>query len=458
MALTPEQILGAKEWNNIIKINVSNAIGSKLDGEFIAANYAPGFNYAVKQNYYNEDSLSAMNTLLTESDGIPVIKNVYSELYKNVISSLAYGMSDADEQKISEEQQKQEALVGTIINLYADSGLDDDPKDHPTIMYIMNRIKEVTGDRYDKLHTAMYPDLSTLCSKLSEYSRLATFTYALQNAWSEVFDRIQKIKENITSPSKENGGLETARDEFYVGWDKLPETETLLKDLKNEGNNITFSISIDNFESSQSMLHFESEASVMVPIGWIFNMRIDHEHEFDFSEYASKTSRLDIAFEFNGVTTVAAVPTPISSNNEKGWFDSNMLSDAAQNSGKNTTGVCLYGDRYDPDKLFGKDGELRRMSTLVISQQPIITLTFSNFEDFGFDQYFHQDTSVRFSILGGLISGEHDNDFSCSDYHYDSSQNTLKVTLKPAPLGSSGSLGKQTAYVLGGTAEYFSRQ
>ena len=457
MALTPAQVLGAKEWNKIIKSNVSNAIGSKLDGEFIAANYAPGFNYAVKQQYYNKDSLSAFNTLLAESDGIPVIRDVYSELYKNVVGSLEYGISKADQIKINQEEQAQEALVGTIINLYAESDLDDDPKDHPAIIYIMGKIKEVTGSDYLHLDTKMYPSLSNLCNKLSEYSRLASFTASLQNEWSGVFDRIQKIKENITDPSKENGGLETAKNEFCIGWDKLPETETLKNDLENEGSSIEFSISTNHFESSQSVLHFESDVSVTVPFNWIFNMKIDHEHEFDFSKYCSKSSSLDIAFKFIGVSTVAAVPAPISSNNEKGWFAAEMLKEAAEKSAKDATGVRLHGGRYDPDKLFGKDGLLRRISTMVISQQPIITLTFSNFEASELYTYFQQHTNVKFNILGGLISGEHDNDFSCTDYNYDSSGNTLTVTLTPAPLGSTGSLGKQTAYVLGGTAEYFPR-
>lgn len=457
MALTPQQTIGAKEWNNIIQSNVSTAIGSKLDGEFIAANYAPGFNYAVEQTYFNEDSLSALNTLITESDNIPVIKDVYSELYKNVIGSLEYGMSNADKERISQEEQENQALVGTIKHLYMDSELDDEPKEYPTTMYIMKRIKEVTGSDYLHLDTKMYPNLSPLCNKLSEYSRLASFTTTLQNDWSDNFDKIQKIKENITNPTGKNGGLKTGANKFYIGWDKLPETETLLKSLKNESNNIAFSISTNSFDSNQSVLHFESDVSVKVPFNWIFNMKVDHEHEFDLFKYSSKDSNMNISFKFNGISTVAAVPTPISSNYETGWFAADMLKEAAEKSGKDTTGLRLHGERYNPDKLFGKDGMLRRMSTLVISQQPIITLTFSNFESSELNKFFKQNTSVKFSILGGIISGSHDNDFSCSKTKYDSSKNTLEVTLTPASLGSSGSLGKQTAYVLGGTAEYFSR-
>lgn len=458
MALTPQEAVGAKEWNNIIQTEVSSAIGSKLDGKFIAANYAPGFNYAVKQRFYNEDSLAALNTLITETDGIPTVKDVYSALYKNVIGSLTYNISDADKEKISQEEQEHDALVGTIINLYKDSDLDDDPVSNPPIIYIMNRIKEVTGNDYLHLDTKSYPNLSTLCAKLSEYSRLASFTTLIQNRWSDFYDEIGDIKTHITEPTEENGGLETEKNKFYIGWNNLPETETLLKNLKNENNNIAFSISTSDFASGQSILHFDSDVSVKVPSNFIFNMKIDHEHKFDLYKYSSKGSRLDISMRFNGITTVAAVPMPVSSNHKKGWFAAEMLKEAAKKSGTGETGICLHGGEYDPDALFGENGTLRRMSTFVISQQPVINLKFSNFECSEINKFFSESTKVKFNILGGIISGEHNNDFSCSSVDYDSSRNTLDVTISPEPLGSSGSLGKQTVYVLGGTAEYFPRK
>ena len=53
---TPEELRSAKEWNEMVRINVENSIGSILDGNFVAANYPAGFNYAVKQQYYNKDA------------------------------------------------------------------------------------------------------------------------------------------------------------------------------------------------------------------------------------------------------------------------------------------------------------------------------------------------------------------------------------------------------------------
>lgn len=457
MALTPQQTIGAQEWNEIIRSNISTAIGAKLPGKFIAANCVPEFYYAFKSTLFNESALKGLNTLLTQSDGVPVIKDIYSDLYKNVIDSLEYGISSEDKKQLNKEEQENEALVDKIINEYKDSQIDDPVQKYPTVAYIIDRLEKVTGCSFLDIDALKYPQLSLLCDSLNDYTRAATFTAEQHKKWRAVYDRINKIKEHISNPTDENGGLKTDSERFYIGWNDIPETTTLLESLKNESNSISISVSADSFSNTESVLHFESDVKVKVPFNWIFNLQVDHEHEFDLSKFSSKEADLKIDLEFKGISTVKAIPMPISSNNKEGWFAADMLKEAAEKSGKDATGIRLSGSRYDPDKLFGENGELRRINTFVISQQPVITLTFSNFECSGFEQYFEQDTNVKFSILGGLVSGTHDNDFSCTSSEYNASSNTLTVKLAPPALGSFGSLGKQTAYVLGGTAEYFPR-
>jgi hypothetical protein len=441
----------------MLKTEVENAIGSKLDGDFVAANYQPGFNYAIKQQYYNPDSLSALNSLVTETDGIPTIGGVCSTLYNQVIGSLEYGISSADQAKINQEETAQSALTGTIIDLYNDSGLDDPPKDYPTMLYIMNQIKTVTGTDYLHVDMQLYPNLSQLCNKLSEYARNAVFTTKFQNAWNDAYDRMEAIARNIKSPAAGNGGLATAAGTFSIGWDKLPETAQLLASLK-QGNTVSFSLTTDSFSESDSDLHFESHVTVKVPFNWFFNIKVRHEHSYDLSQYAQSESKLSVSVTFNGITTLAAVPTPLSDDNTKGWFAPDILAEAAAKSGKDATGYQLHGSEFDPAVLFGKNGELKRLKTFVISQQPVISLHFSKFDCTEMQKLFTQQTDIDFSLFGGIISGDHHNDYSFSDYAYNSDEQTLDVTISPAPIGDSGSTAKQTAFVLGGVAEYYGQQ
>lgn len=454
MTLSPQELLSAKEWNKIIKTNIENAIGSKLDGDFVAANYPAGFNYAVKQQYYNADSLSTLDSLVTVTDEIPTLSGVFSSLYNKVIGNLEYGFSSSDLALMNQEETTQGALVGTIINKYKESELDDTPQNYPSILYILKRIKEVTGTDYLKVDPKIYPNLSSLCRSLSEYARLGVYTIKMENAWNVADDKMNAIKNHITSPSESNGGLKTDGNTFNIGWSKLPETAQILSDLK-QGSSVSFSLSTDSFDESISTLHFENSVSFKIPFNWLFNMKINHESSYDLSKYARHDSQLSINITFNGITTLGAIPCALAENNDKGWFDLDILNEAAAKSGKDATGYRLHGSEFDPNVLFGKEGQLRRLKTFVISQQPIITLHFSKFDCTEMQEFFQQDTDVSFSIFGGIISGHHNNGYSFTNYHYDAQKQTLDVSITPAPIGDSGSIGKQTAFILGGVAETY---
>lgn len=452
MLPTPQQVC-AQEWNKLITNQIQNALGARLQEKFTAANYPAGFNYDVKETFYNDDSLAALNSLVSESDGIPVINGVYTTLYKRVIGNLEYGISKKDRDTINKEQSEQQSLAGTIIDLYGSSGLDSEKQKYPDILYIMKRIKEVTGEDYAHVDMGAYPNLAPLCGKLSEYTRLAKTTLRLQNQWIAASDRLEAIQEHIESPSDDNGGLRTNAGKISVGWEQLPETEQLLDALKDTNSSVSISIKTDSFSEGESDVHFDSTVNARIPFNWFFNLNVEHEHSYDFSKYTAEDSKMDISITFNGITTLAVVPSPLSDNNNTGWFAKDILDDAAAKSGKDATGYQLHGSEFDPASLFGKNGKLRRMKTLVISQQPVISLTFTKFNYEEMQEIFTQETDVEFSILGGIISGSHHNEYSVSDRSYDAEKQELKVTINPPEIDSQGSIGKQTAYVLGGVVE-----
>lgn len=455
---TPEELRSAKEWNEMVRITVENSIGSILDGNFVAANYPAGFNYAVKQQYYNKDSLSALDLRVIDNDGIPSLADSYSSLYLDIIRNLKYDFSKDDLVRMKEEETAQQALIGTIIDAYKNSGLDDEPVEYPGVMYIMQRIKEVTGTDYSKISTTDFPNLGELCRNLNEYARLATNTVNLEKAWNRANDTLNAIIENMTHPSSDNGGLMVDSKTFVAGWDKLPETEQLLDSLK-QGSSITFSLNLNDFSDSSANLHMESGVDAVVPMAWFLGVTTaSHEHEYDFSQYATSASELDVSVTYNGITTVAAIPAHLSLDNNKGWFAPDILNEAAIKSGNDATGYMLNGSEYTSDDLFGAGGRLRRMKTYVISQAPVIKLTFHKFDCEQLQKLFEQRSDVSFSLFGGLIHGTHNNDYSFTDYSCNSAEETIEVSITPAPIGSTGSLGRQTAFILGGVVEFYENE
>lgn len=152
---------------------------------------------------------------------------------------------------------------------------------------------------------------------------------------------------------------------------------------------------------------------------------------------------------------LGAIPTPLTENNAKGWFAPDILRDAAIKSKTDSTGYRLHGSEFNPDTLFGKNGTLKRLKTFVISQEPEIKLQFHNFNVSSMKEIFNTSSNVSFSLLGGLVRGTINHNYTLQNESYDSQSQTLSVTISPTPIGESGSIGKQTAFVLGGVAETY---
>jgi hypothetical protein len=453
MALASDQILSAKEWNKAIQTSVQNALGGALDGAFLAAPCPAGFNYAVKQRYYNAATLDTLDALVNVAGGIASLGGSFSMLCKEVMGNLGYGFSKADTNMINLDEAQQVPLVGRIIDAYGACGLDDAPLQYATVIYIMKRIKEVTGTDYMHVNFAQNPTFAPLCRNLSEYARIGAFTAKMENAWSIANDRINAIISHISAPSDANGGIKTDAATFRVGWDKLPETQQLLDSLR-QGSSMAFSLSADSFKESACSLHFESSVNCSVPPNWLFNLSVDHEHTYDLSKYAQDRSSLGRSVAYNGVTAIAAVPSPLTNDNAKGWFAPDILNEAAANSGQDATGIQLL-DKSKQNVYFGGNGQLKRLKTFVISQPPIIRLHFDKFQCSEMSKIFTRPASVRFSVLGGLISGTHRDGYRFTDYSCSDSAQTLDVTIEPAPIGSSGDISHQVAFVLGGVAETY---
>lgn len=450
-----DQILTEQEWNKAVQKAVAGALGAQLDGQFLAANYVAGFPYIIRQQYYNKASLSALDTLIKVQDDIPSLGDSFSSLYHSVIKGLEYNFSTADQAKLDQEQTALAALAGPIIEAYKTSGLDEQPNEYATVMYIMQRIKEVTGTDYAHVDTRSYPNLGGLCAKISQYAQKSTNTLKLQNAWLDAVDRLDAISDHIAHPADANGGLKVDASTCVAGWENLMDSTALLNSLKS-GNSVSVSLTSDSISTQESALHFDTQVTSRVPFNWFFSLTVKHEHEYDLSQFASKESSLTVTVTYQGLTLIPAVPAGLTADNSKGWFSSQVLREAAAKSGQDATGYQLASGELDPDALFGPAGTLRRMKSLVLSRQPEIHLTFRKFDEKALSELFVQNTDVSFGFFGGLIHGDHANDYTFSNYQYDAAQQTVEVSILPAPL-ESGAASSQTACVLGGVPEYYER-
>lgn len=443
-----------KDWYDVVKEAVETALRSELDGEFISVTNSAGFNYDVFETAYNQESLTTLNMLVSSENGVNSLGGSFSELYENILDKSVYDFSTADQELIAQEQTEAGAITGDIVEAYNNSDLNDGSTSYPKVMFIIQRFKEVTGyDYYDYAKVAKdFPSLGTLANLLNKYGKNAQNTARLQTAWSKATDTLDAIVSNVGTPTESNGAFKTMDNQWVCAWDNLPSTSQLLESLQSETKQISISMSTDSFSDTSSTLHIESKADVVVPFVWWMGL-VNHEHSYDLSKYASSSSSLTVDVTFNGVTTVPVVPKAF--DGEKCWYDEFILNEIATKSGSDATGYQLKGSEFDPEQVFGENGTLKRLKTLVIATQPTIHLTFTEFDQTQMSEAFDEKTTAEMDFFGGLIHVNHQNEYSYSDYNYDENSKTLTVTIEPPKIGSSGTANKQTAFILGGVAKTY---
>lgn len=89
--------------------------------------------------------------------------------------------------------------------------------------------------------------------------------------------------------------------------------------------------------------------------------------------WPQKASRVEMTFAYPGITTVPMLPAAMGAD-KTGWYDLGILREIAQKTGRDTTGYRLHGTEFTVEELFGPNGTLAYLKTLVISQAPTITL------------------------------------------------------------------------------------
>jgi hypothetical protein len=361
-----------------------------------------------------------------------------------VIDNISYDYSKEDQETIDQALVAQKALVGSIITAYKESGIDTPPIDYPNIGYIMGAVcRYAHVSDYRDVDTDKYQNLAELCGLLNQYGQKANLAMTLQKRWVDASFRLDAINENIKNPSQENSGIDIGINKWNIGWEHIPSSADLLTSLKT--GSFTINMSMSNFDEGTTELHLHGNSVGRVNLGFILGVSIEDESSYDLSKLARSGARMDVDITFSGVTPVACVPQPLSANNKMGWYAPNILAEATQKSGKDTTGYKLNGSEFSADVIFGQNGTLRRVKTLVIAQQPTIKLSMKNFDESKTTTAFKKENNVSFKLFGLFEIGGRNSGYS-TDYKENASNQSQSVTFVPPLLA---------AFVLGCVVESY---
>jgi hypothetical protein len=165
---------------------------------------------------------------------------------------------------------------------------------------------------------------------------------------------------------------------------------------------------------------------------------------YDLYSIDSSVTAVDVTLTFNGVTTVTPQPASYSVSNATGWWNPKPIQDAANAVAGDSGFTFTPTPSYD----FATNGDFGTPSRLLISQQPVMELTFYTQNYAAFSQVFTQQFRCDVSFLGIPLA-----DGSQSYYSATAKQSTngqsVTVTMTPEGIKTPVTPNDQLAYVVG---------
>jgi hypothetical protein len=171
-----------------------------------------------------------------------------------------------------------------------------------------------------------------------------------------------------------------------------------------------------------------------------------------FSADSSQKS-VEVGLQFNGVTTVTPKPYPYSITSGKGWWNPDPVQNAAQNESGSSANESGYYFTPKPPYNFGTNGDFGFLSRLLISQQPVLTLKYNTSNYSAYQKTFQEQSHWGISFLGIPLGGGSQSYYEC-DTSYDSSSQTVTVTMTPVGNTTPVTPTDQLAYVVGGEVNW----
>ncbi|UDF36334.1 UNVERIFIED_ORG: hypothetical protein LHJ69_04470 [Shinella sp. XGS7] len=211
-----------------------------------------------------------------------------------------------------------------------------------------------------------------------------------------------------------------------------------------QGKNIVTTISASKASSNTVNISASGGIKGFGSVLDLFGIFGQASASYNLWSFDESTTAVDIEIAFNGVTTVTPAPVSYNISTGKGWWNPAPLASAASYNPSQSG----YRFMPDPGINFAPMGNFGQIARLLISQQPVFTLTFHTSNYQAFTQKISESSSWGVSFLGIPLAGGSQSYFQANT-RQDASGGTVTITMTPVGNKTPVSPADQLAYVIG---------
>ena len=443
---------------------LQDQFSSQLDGTFETMSVPNGFYWGIQfgpNNYYNQNSLNQVNLQAIEgSNGLLTISNAnFTTLYNSIMGDVVFGFSQADKQALQQDEANNQSQIQAVINSWeSDMGAPITTAQMqsavpPTKLgFIQAQVVKLWDNNVDEIPTSM----QSFKTAYQTYEVSAQIAWRLLSQSAAGMQRLDAARANSKNPTAANGGLPIAAGAFYQPFGPFPTQNTINGGLQTLANKASIDIDLSNFSSTASTFSVDAKAGFSIPILDFMTIDVGASTSYTLDKYASSKTTLKMSITYEGVTIVGTPLTDanLATDNKKGWYTNDVLSQAIGNTDQSQTGYFLKGSQYPVDDYFGPGKKFSRIKTWVLSQQPTISMQFCGAETSTIVSDFKESTSVSVKLFGIFNIGSASQSYEVKKVDNKSVEGCVTVEMGPPVVVGTTPAADATAYVIGGVPSY----
>lgn len=437
---------------------------SQLDGTFETMSVPNGFYWGIQfgpNNFYNEKALKQINLQAIEgSNGMLTIANAnFTTLDNSILGDIVFDFNQADKQALQQDQANNDSQIQAVINSWeTDMGAPITAAQMqsavpPTkIGYIQAQVVKLWNNNVDNIPTS----LESFKVAYQTYEVSAAVSWRLLSQSAAANERLAAARANSKTATAANGGLPIAAGVFYQPFGPFPTQNKINGGLQTLTNKASVDIDLSNFSSTASKFSVDGNVGFSIPILDFMSIDVGASTSYTLDKYASSQTTLKMTITYEGVTIVGTPLTDsnLSTDNKKGWYTNDVLSQAIGNTQQTQTGYSLKGSQYPVDEYFGPGKKFSRIKTWVLSQQPTISMLFCGAETSEVVSDFKENTSVSVTLFGIFNIGSVSQSYEVKKVDSKSIEGCVTVEMGPAVVVGTTTAADATAYVIGGVPSY----
>ncbi len=429
---------------------------------------------------FNEKTYGWLNNVFAyNKDGyLQTSGAAYTTAYFNVLMDTAYVLDDADAQAYNNANLANATVVNTVITDWTTtmgafpSGTSSTQIGQ--LNYIMSQVLTwgTQGLTLGQLRnstnpTSLLPNIpvganqivNDLMTYLANTSSIANIQAAVLSANNQLAQTRLALSPAPASLPVE-GWMQTSDDKgnmLIVPEVDIDESTANIQNnlIPSGGTGKSFSASFSASQGSSNTVDITASVGggAVGDLDFFFTLSGGASSSLNIFSADSSQKSVEVGLEFNGVTTVTPKPYPYSITSGKGWWNPEPVQNAAQNESNNSANQSGYYFKPVPPYNFGTNGDFGFLSRILISQQPVLTLKYNTSNYSAYQETFKEESHWGISFLGIPLGGGSQSYYQAHT-SYDSSSQTVTVTMTPVGVTTPVTATDQLAYVVGGEVNW----